>query len=84
MSSVFQNILGDLQKKFLRESNRCADIATVISEVLHIPITAEQVKYKGKVATILVSPTIKMAIKVKEEELLKLLSQKDIEVIKIV
>lgn len=84
MSSVFQNILADLQKKFLKESNRCAEIAQIVSEAIHVQITAEQIKYKGKVVTIMVSPTMKMAIRVKEEELKKLLIQKDIEVVKIV
>lgn len=84
MSSVFQNILADLQKKFLKESNRCAEIAQILSEALHITITTEQIKYKGKVVTVMVAPTVKMSIRIKEEELKKLLIQKDIEVVKII
>jgi hypothetical protein len=81
--SLFQSILSQLQDKFLKESDRCADIARIVSEILHIPIVPEQVIYKKGNITLQVSPTIKMAIRIKEEELKTLLRKESIEVFSI-
>lgn len=78
--SIFHSILSQLQEKFITSSNRCEEIASIASNLLHTTISPEQVVYKNGSIQFLVSATIRMEIKIKEEELKKLLLSQNISV----
>lgn len=76
--SLFNTILAGIQDKIFKETHSKESIAHILEEVLHTHFTADQIKVKDSVLTVSAAPTIKMAIKLKEQILLQSLKSQDI------
>jgi hypothetical protein len=76
--SLFNTILAGIQDKIFKENISKESIVHVLEEVLHTGFTTDQIKVKDSVLIISAAPTIKMAIKLKEQILLQALKSQDI------
>ncbi len=68
--SLFQTILGDIAKRLSGIEGHKEDIARLITSVIGISISANQLQIKNTTLFVLVSPTIKSAIRLKQTALL--------------
>lgn len=69
--SLFQSILADLKKSIDIQTEHTEMIAKICSEVLHVTITSDQLSItRGKVV-LRIPSTVKMALKLNQEVLLK-------------
>lgn len=75
--TLFQSILGEISKKIGVQSQDQELIKNTISEVVGVSLPVTAIKISHQKIFITTSPTIKMAIKIKEKEILSLLSQKN-------
>lgn len=78
--SIFHDILSKLEDKFKKETNRCEEIAEVLTTVLGTKVEGEQVVHKGTIIKLNVLPTLKMAVKMKEGRIISALKDKGIDV----
>ncbi len=78
--SVFHSILSQLKARFDAHTDHSRTIAAYISETVGISLSEESISYNKNIVRLLVSPTIKMAILLKKDILLKLLNEKGISV----
>lgn len=78
--SLFHAILQTLKEKYTDETNRTTLIAELCSKTLGTTITPEQISYKDQLLIIQAPPTVKMALKIKSEELQSLLASHHIKV----
>ena len=78
--SLFQDILSKLEEKFKKETNRCEEIAEVLTSILGTKITGEQVIHKGTTVKLNVLPTLRMAVKMKEDRIISALKDKGIDI----
>ncbi len=78
--TLFSDILQKLAASITEKGAEKEQIAKIMSDVLTIPITADMVTYKNTKVYITASPTIKLALKLKESELLRLFSSHNISV----
>lgn len=76
--SLFQSILGDITKRLSGIEGNKEAIAQVVSTVVGIPITPNQLHIKNNTLFIVVSPTIKSAIRFKQTALLSALQRYNI------
>jgi hypothetical protein len=76
--SLFNTILAGIQDKIFKENVSKESIAYVLEEILHTHFTTDQIKVKDSVLTVSAAPTVKMAIKLKEQILLQTLKSQDI------
>ncbi len=69
--SLFQSILADLKKNIDKQTTYTETLAAICSEVLHITITPTQISItKGKLS-LRIPSTVKMALKLNQDVLLK-------------
>lgn len=73
--SLFHSILSQIQEKILKETSANEIAASIISTTLGTHIAKEQVSVKGTTIRITTTPTIKMAIMMKQKTLLAALQQ---------
>lgn len=69
--SLFHTILEDITKRLRSVEGNKDDIAKVVSTVLGIAISANQLQIKQNTLFISTSPTIKSAIRLKQTALLR-------------
>ena len=73
--SLFQSILEDISKHLRSVEGNKDDIARVISTIVGVVISPNQLQIKQNTLFISTSPTIKSAIRLKQTALLKELKQ---------
>lgn len=69
--SLFHTILEDITKRLRSVEGNKDDIANVVSTILGVPISANQLQIKQNTLFISTSPTIKSAIRLKQTALLR-------------
>lgn len=79
--SLFNDILQKLSQSIVEKSDNKELIAKTISIGLGITISPDMVSVSGKKIYIKSAPTIKLAIKMKEPELVRLLQENRIDII---
>lgn len=67
---LFNALLANLKQKIQTHTNHCDTIALVLSSVLHTTILSSQVVYKKGVVVINTQPVVKIAITLKQQELI--------------
>ena len=67
--SLFTTILTELENKLNRAHGQKDALARIMTEVLHTPVSGDQITLREGVVTTRVPPTIKFAIKLKQVEL---------------
>jgi hypothetical protein len=78
--SLFHSILSQIQQKI---SSRHADmdmVASTISSVLGVVVMADQISLRNKVLTITAQPTVKLAVRLKQQALIAALTTKGVPV----
>ena len=81
--SLFNDILQKLSQSIAEKSDNKELIAKTLSEGLGISINPDMVSVAGKKIYIKSAPTIKLALKMKESELVRLLQEKGISIVSI-
>ncbi len=76
--SLFQKILADITKKINSNKEYKEDIAQKLSTITGIPIKDTQIEVKNGVLFISVSPTIKSVIRLKQQDILRLVKEYNI------
>ncbi len=76
--SLFQTILREVRARLDSEKHKNEDIAQIISEAIGVPILDSQVSIKKGALHITAMPTVKMAIMVKKEVLLRAFKERSI------
>lgn len=69
--SLFHTILEDITKRLRSVEGNKDDIANVVSTILGVPVSANQLQIKQNTLFISTSPTIKSAIRLKQTALLR-------------
>ena len=69
--SLFHTILEDITKQLRSVEGNKDDIANVVSTILGVPVSANQLQIKQNTLFISTSPTIKSAIRLKQTALLR-------------
>ena len=78
--SLFQSILSQLEEKISKKSNINEKAALVISTVLHTTVNADQIMIQDSTLRIKAAPTIKMAIMLNCEKIIKALQEVGIDI----
>ena len=81
--SLFKNILNNLDQKIKENNSKNQDILMCINTVLKTSLTDTNLDIKNKVLIIKTSPTIKMALLLKKDQILLKLKQEGIDIISI-
>lgn len=68
--SLFHSILSQIQEKISKETVQTDHIATIISDIIKVPISKEQIVVKGTTIKIVVTPTLKMTLLLNKEKIL--------------
>jgi hypothetical protein len=79
--SLFQTILGDITKKLSRIEGGKDEIARIVTTIVGVSISANQLHIKNGTLFISVSPTVKSAIRFKQTALLSELKSYNIKII---
>ena len=68
--SLFHSILSQIQEKISKETIQTDQIAAIISGVIKIPISKEQIVIKGTSIKVQGTPTLKMTLLLHKEKIL--------------
>ena len=80
MTSLFQNLLSQLEEKISKKNSVHEKIAKIVSEVLHTTITADQITLQDTTIRIKTAPTAKMALMLNKEKIITALQKEGIDV----
>jgi len=72
--SLFHSILSQLEDKINKKNEQNEQIAAIVGSVLHTTIIADQVALRDTTLRIKASATVKMAVMLNNEKLLKALN----------
>ncbi len=76
--SLFQDVLHQIQTQLQKKGLKNKQIAEIISAKIGVPISPEQVTIRNTSIIISTLPTIKVSLRLKEKEILLLLSNEGI------
>jgi len=80
MTSLFHSLLSQLEEKISAKNSVNEKVSLIITSLLHTTITADQIIIQETILRIKAAPTIKMAITLNREKIIKTLNEKGIEV----
>jgi len=78
--SLFNDILGQIEQRISKKNSIKETIADILSNQLHTTITPDQITIRDTTLNIKAAPTIKMAITLNRQKLLKALQEKEISI----
>ncbi len=78
--SLFHSILSQLEEKISKKNSGNEKAALVISATLHTTITSDQITIQDATLRIKAAPTIKMAVMLNKEKVLKALNEAEIKI----
>jgi len=76
-------LLARLPIPGLKESNDRHTIARLLSELIKIPIKANQIVFKDNILTVSVPPVVKSVLHIKQMEITELLSKEGLKVLQV-
>jgi hypothetical protein len=76
--SLFNDILSQIENRMSKKSSQQETVAAIVSTVLHTTITADQITVRDTALSIKASPTIKMAVNLNKEKILKALQDAEL------
>ncbi len=76
-------LLSRLPIPGLKESNDRHTIARILSELIKIPIKANQIVFKDNILTVSVPPVVKSVLHIKQSEIAELLSREGLKVLQV-
>ncbi len=83
MERHLSDLLARLPIPGLKESTNRHIVADLLTEILHTPITASQIKIKDEILSLAIPPVLKSAVYLHTEDLLKRLREQNIVVVAI-
>lgn len=81
--SLFHSILSQLEEKISKKNSGNEKAALIISATLHTTVTTDQITIQDTALRIKAAPTIKMAVMLNKEKVLKALNEAEIKIITI-
>lgn len=78
--SLFHSILSQLEEKINKKNDQNEQIALIVGTVLHTAIIADQIAIRDTTLRIKASATVKMALMLNKEKLLKALNEAGIKI----
>lgn len=76
--SLFTTVLESISKKISAQSDTQKGVQSVLEQVLVVPVTLDTISIRDKKVFITATPTVKLAIKLKEKKILSLLKDRHI------